>query len=166
MLRSILLKFSESKSFAHWVTTNATTRRMSRRFVAGETLEEALQVARACNDAGMRATLDYLGENVSTTEDAQKARDAYLEIFDRIAQERLHANVSCKLTQLGLDLSSEFCESLVISIVQRAADYDNFMRLDMEASVYTQRTVELVKRVRSQNPAIGTVIQSYLYRSE
>jgi len=166
MLRSILLKFSESKSFAHWVTTNATTRRMSHRFVAGETLEEALQVARACNDAGMHATLDYLGENVSTTAGAQKARDAYLEIFDRIAQERLHANVSCKLTQLGLDLSAEFCEGLVLSIAERAAAYDSFLRIDMEGSAYTQRTVDLVKRVRAQTPTIGTVIQSYLYRSE
>jgi proline dehydrogenase len=166
MLRSILLKFSESKSFAHWVTTNATTRRMSHRFVAGETLEEALQVARTCNDAGMHATLDYLGENVSTTEDAQKARDAYLEIFDRIAQERLHANVSCKLTQLGLDISPEFCEGLVLSIAERAAAYDSFLRFDMESSMYTQRTVELVKRVRTQTPTVGTVIQSYLYRSE
>jgi proline dehydrogenase len=166
MLRSILLKFSESKSFAHWVTTNATTRRMSHRFVAGETLEEALQAARACNDAGMHATLDYLGENVSTTSDAQKARDAYLEIFDRIAQERLHANVSCKLTQLGLDISPEFCEGLVISIAERAATYDSFLRIDMEGSSYTQRTVDLVKRVRAQTPTVGTVIQSYLYRSE
>jgi len=166
MLRSILLKFSESKSFAHWVTTNATTRRMSHRFVAGETLEEALQVARACNDAGMHATLDYLGENVSTAADAQKARDAYLEIFDRIAQERLHANVSCKLTQLGFDLSAEFCEGLVLSIAERAAAYDSFLRIDMEGSAYTQRTVDLVKRVRAQTPTVGTVIQSYLYRSE
>jgi proline dehydrogenase len=166
MLRSILLKFSESKSFAHWVTTNATTRRMSHRFVAGETLEEALQVARACNDAGMHATLDYLGENVSTTVDAQKARDAYLEIFDRIAQERLHANVSCKLTQLGLDISAEFCEGLVLSIAERAAACDSFLRIDMEGSAYTQRTVDLVKRVRAQTPTVGTVIQSYLYRSE
>jgi proline dehydrogenase len=166
MLRSILLKFSESKSFAHWVTTNATTRRMSHRFVAGETLEEALQVARVCNDAGMHATLDYLGENVSTTDDAQKARDAYLEIFDRIAQERLHANVSCKLTQLGLDISPEFCEGLVLSIAERAAAYDSFLRIDMEGSTYTQRTVDLVKRVRAQTPTVGTVIQSYLYRSE
>ncbi|HEV3420965.1 MAG TPA: proline dehydrogenase family protein [Candidatus Acidoferrum sp.] len=166
MLRSILLKFSESKSFAHWVTTNATTRRMSHRFVAGETLEEALEVARACNDAGMHATLDYLGENVSTTDDAQKARDAYLEIFDRIAQERLHANVSCKLTQLGLDISPEFCEGLVLSIAERAAAYDSFLRIDMEGSLYTQRTVDLVKRVRAQTPTVGTVIQSYLYRSE
>ncbi len=166
MLRSILLKLSESKGFAHWVTTNTTTRRMSHRFVAGETLDEALQAARACNDMGMHATLDYLGENVSTAADAQKARDAYLEIFDRIAQERLHANVSCKLTQLGLDLSVEFCEGLVLSIAERAAAYDSFLRIDMEGSNYTQRTVELVKRVRTQTPAIGTVIQSYLYRSE
>jgi proline dehydrogenase len=166
MLRSILLKFSKSKSFAHWVTTNATTRRMSHRFVAGETLEEALQVARVCNDAGMHATLDYLGENVSTIADAQKARDAYLEIFDRIAQERLHANVSCKLTQLGLDISPEFCEGMVLSIAERAAANDSFLRIDMEGSTYTQRTVDLVKRVRAQTPAVGTVIQSYLYRSE
>jgi proline dehydrogenase len=139
---------------------------MAHRFVPGETLDEAIAAARQCNNLGMFASLDYLGENVSTQEDAQRARDAYLEIFDRIANERLHANVSCKLTQLGLDLSSEFCDSLVVSIVQRAADYDNFLRVDMEGSVYTQRTVELVKRVRSQNPAIGAVIQSCLYRSE
>jgi len=139
---------------------------MSHRFVAGETLEEALQAARACNDAGMLATLDYLGENVSTTADAQKARDAYLEIFDRIAQEKLNANVSCKLTQLGLDISPEFCEGLVLSIAERASAYESFLRIDMEGSIYTQRTVELVKRVRAQTPTVGTVIQSYLYRSE
>ena len=166
MLRSILLKLSESKGVAHWVTTNPTMRRMSHRFVAGETLEEALQAARACNDAGMLATLDYLGENVSTTTDAQKARDAYLEIFDRIAQEKLNANVSCKLTQLGLDISPEFCEGLVLSIAERASAYESFLRIDMEGSIYTQRTVELVKRVRAQTPTVGTVIQSYLYRSE
>jgi proline dehydrogenase len=166
MIRSTLLKLSESKAFAHWVTSNSATRRMSHRFVAGETLDEALQAARECNSAGMFATLDYLGENVATTDDAQKARDAYLQIFDRIAQEKLSANVSCKLTQLGLDLSVEFCEGLVLSIAERAAAYDSFLRVDMESSVYTQRTVELVKRVRSQTPTVGTVIQSYLYRSE
>src|SRR5262250_459300 len=166
MLRSILLKLSESKGFAHWVTRNATTRRLSHRFVAGETLEEALEAARACNEQGMLATLDYLGENVNTTADAQKARDAYLEIFERIAKEKLQANVSCKLTQLGLDLSSEFCEGLVLSIVERAAGYDNFLRVDMEGSIYTERTVDLVKRIRARNPAVGAVIQAYLYRSE
>src|SRR5713226_7746917 len=166
MLRSALLKLSESQGFAHWVTTNASMHRMSHRFVAGETLDEAIIAARQCNDLGMLASLDYLGENVSTTADAQRARDAYLEIFERIAQEKLHANVSCKLTQLGLDLSVEFCEGLVYSIVERAAGDDNFLRIDMEGSIYTQRTVELVKRVRTRNPAVGTVIQSCLYRSE
>jgi proline dehydrogenase len=139
---------------------------MSRRFVAGETLDEAIAAARKCNELGMLVSLDYLGENVATTTDAQRARDAYLEIFDRIAKEKLSANVSCKLTQLGLDLSPEFCEGLVFSVVERAAGYGNFLRVDMEASVYTQRTVELVKRIRARNAAIGTVIQAYLYRSE
>lgn len=166
MLRSILLKLSSSPGFAHWVTSNKATRRMARRFVAGETLDEAIAAARQCNTAGMLASLDYLGENVATTADAQRARDAYIEIFERIAKEKLNANVSCKLTQLGLDLSSEFCEGLVLSIVERAAAYESFLRLDMEGSSYVQRTVELVKRIRSRNPAVGTVIQAYLYRSE
>jgi proline dehydrogenase len=166
MLRSTLLKLSDSKRFAHWVTSNETTRRMSHRFVAGETLDEAIEAARKCNDAGMLATLDCLGENVSTTSDAQKARDTYLQIYDRIAQEKLQANVSCKLTQLGLDISGDFCEGLVLSIAERAAAYDSFLRIDMESSAYTQRSVELVKRVRAQTPCVGTVIQSYLYRSE
>lgn len=166
MLRSTLLKLSESNGFAHWVTSNATTRRMARRFVAGETLDEALLAARACNSVGMYASLDYLGENVATVADAQRARDAYLQIFERAAEERLHANVSCKLTQLGLDLSTEFCEGLVRSIAERAAGYDNFLRVDMEGSQYTQRTLDIVKCVRARTPALGAVIQSYLYRSE
>src|SRR5580658_5079663 len=166
MLRATLLKLSESPRFAKWVTSNGTTRRMARRFVAGESLDEAIAAARSCNDAGMLVSLDYLGENASTTSDAQRARDSYLEVYERIAQEKLHANVSCKLTQLGLDLNVEFCEGLVLSIAERAAAYDNFLRIDMESSVYTQRTVELVKRARSSTPAVGTVIQSYLYRSE
>jgi proline dehydrogenase len=166
MLRSTLLKLSESKKFASWVTSNGTTRVMARRFVAGETLDEAITAARACNDAGMMASLDYLGENVSTISDAQRSRDAYLEVFERIAAQRLHANVSCKLTQLGLDINNEFCEGLLRSIVERAAGFDSFLRVDMESSIHTQRTIDLVKRVRTRNPAIGTVIQSYLYRSE
>jgi proline dehydrogenase len=166
MLRSILLKLSASPGFAHWVISNNSTRKMSRRFVAGETLDDAIAAARKCNSLGMMASLDYLGENVATTTDAQRARDAYLEVFDRIAVEKLDANVSCKLTQMGLDLSPEFCEGLVESVVERAASHGNFLRVDMEGSIYTQRTVELVKRIRARNAAIGTVIQAYLYRSE
>src|SRR5689334_12947653 len=103
MIRSTLLRLSESKSFARWVTSNKTTRRMSHRFVAGEKLDEAIGAVKVCNDHRMMASLDYLGENVATAEDAQRARDAYLQVFDRIANEKLDANVSCKLTQLGMD---------------------------------------------------------------
>src|SRR6201984_2622858 len=146
MLRSALLQLAGSPGLAHWVTSNATTRRMARRFVAGETLDDAVIAARACNSLGMYTSLDYLGENVATVADAQRARDAYLQIFDRIAQERLHANVSCKLTQLGLDLSPDFCEGLLLSIVEGAAGYESFLRVGMEASVYTERPIDLVKR--------------------
>jgi len=166
MLRSTLLKLSQSKGFANWVTSNARTRSMSHRFVAGEELDEALTAARVCNDRGMLVSLDYLGENVSTMADARHSRDAYLEVFEKIATQRINANVSCKLTALGMDLNTEFCEGLVLTIVERAAATDNFLRVDMEGSAYTQRTIDLVKRVRAQSPAIGTVIQAYLYRSE
>jgi len=166
MLRALLLRLSNSKSIARWVTSNASTRRTARRFVAGETLDDAIAAAWDCQRAGMMASLDYLGENVATVADAQRARDTYLEIFDRIAEENLNANVSCKLTQLGLDLSADFCEGLVHSIVEHAAQHNNFLRVDMEGSVYTQRTIDLVKRVRARNPAVGAVIQSYLLRSE
>lgn len=166
MVRATLLKLAESPRFAKWVTSNATTRRMARRFVAGETLDEAIAAARACNNAGMLVSLDYLGENSSTTADAQRARDAYLEVFERIHKEELHANVSCKLTQLGLDINADFCQGLVVSVVETAARYENFLRVDMEGSAYTQRTIDLVSNVRARNPAIGTVIQAYLYRSE
>ena len=165
VIRALLLELSNSRRMARWVTSNGVSRRMARRFVAGEELDEAIAAARACNRAGMMASLDYLGENVASEADAQRARDAYLGIFDRIAQEKLDANVSLKLTQLGLDLGEEFCQGLVEAIVERAAGYGNFVRIDMEGSAYTQRTIELAKRVRAKNPAVGVVVQSYLYRS-
>jgi proline dehydrogenase len=166
MMRALLLKLSASKRLARWVTSTGVTRRMARRFVAGEELDLAVAAARACNQAGMMVSLDYLGENVATQEDARRARDAYLGIFDRIAQEKLDANVSLKLTQLGLDLGEDFCRGLVESIIERAAGYGNFVRIDMEGSAYTQRTIELVKCVRAKHESVGVVLQSYLYRSE
>lgn len=166
MLRATLLYLSESKRLKHLVTSTAATRAMASRFIAGETLDEAIAAVRTRNAAGMMASLDYLGENVASTADAQRAADMYLAIFDRIAKDKLYANVSCKLTQLGLDLNAEFCEGLVQSMAERAASCDNFLRVDMEGSAYTQRTIDLVTRVRARNPAIGAVIQAYLYRSE
>lgn len=166
MIRALLLELSESRRVARWITTNPATRRMSRRFVAGEDLEAAVAAARACNQTGMTATLDHLGENVSSREEARRAGATYGAIFDCIASEHLDANVSLKLTQLGLDLGEDFCRELVESIVARAAGYGNFVRIDMEGSAYTQRTLDLVVRVRARSPAVGAVIQSYLRRSE
>lgn len=166
MIRTVLLGLSNSRRLARWATSNGASRRVVRRFVAGEELDHALAAAHACNEDGMTASLDYLGENVASRADAQRARDAYLGVFDRIAQQKLEANVSLKLTQLGLDLGEEFCQSMVESIVERAAGYGNFVRIDMEGSACTHRTIELVKRVRSKSAAVGVVIQSSLYRSE
>jgi len=166
MMRTLLLELSESKRMARWVTSNGMSRRMARRFVAGEELDDAVAAARACNQAGMKVSLDHLGENVASEADARRACHAYLGVFDRIAQEKLDANVSLKLTQLGLELSTDLYGELLDSIVAHAAGFGNFVRVDMEGSSYTKRTVDLVKRVRGKSPAMGTVIQAYLYRSE
>jgi proline dehydrogenase len=166
MMRTLLLELSNSKRLARWVTSNGVSRRMARRFVAGEELGHAIAAARVRNEARMMVSLDYLGENVAGQADAQRACDVYLSTFDRIAQEKLDANAPLKLSQLGLDLGEELCQGLVESIVERAAGYGNFVRIDMEGSSYTQRTIELVKHVRAKSTAVGAVIQAYLYRSE
>jgi proline dehydrogenase len=165
MMRATLLKLSSSKGLARWVTSHNTTRRMARRFVAGEELDQAIAAARVCNQNGLKVSLDLLGESVSNGEEARRARDMYYVVFDRIAAEKLDANVSLKLTQLGLDLGDALCQELVESIVERAASYGNFVRVDMEGSAYTQRTIDLVKRARAKTPAVGVVVQAYLKRT-
>lgn len=165
MMRSIFLKLSNSPGMAKWVTTHKSTRRMSERFVAGDNLDQAVAAARVCNQNGMMVSLDLLGESVTNAEEARLARDAYLEIFDRIETEKLDANVSMKMTQLGLDLSDDLAQELLESIVARATELKNFARVDMEGSAYTQRTIELVKRVRAKTSAVGVVVQAYLRRT-
>jgi proline dehydrogenase len=165
-MRSLLIELSKSKSLERFVISNPLARRASRRFVAGEELDDALAAARACNQAGLKVSLDYLGENVASQEDAVRAREMYLGVFDRIAREKLDANVSLKLTQLGLDFGDEFCAQQAEAIVRHAASLGNFVRLDMEGSAYTQRTVDLTRCLRRKSEAVGTVIQSYLHRSE
>ncbi len=166
MLRSILLKLSQSPRLARFVVHNATSRRMARRFVAGETLDDAVAASRALNQAGRLVTLDCLGESVSTEAEARGAAETYTGMFNRIAAEKLNANVSLKLTQLGLDISESLCEGLLAQIVQHAAAQGNFVRIDMEASAYTARTIEICKRVRAKSDSVGTVLQSYLFRTE
>ncbi len=139
---------------------------MARRFVPGEELAPAIEAARACNQAGMTASLDHLGENVVTREDAERARASYTDALDRIAAEGVDANVSLKLTHLGLDLGGEFCAEQLRIVTRRAEELGNFVRVDMEGSAYTDRTLRMVKQARAESPAVGTVIQAYLYRSE
>jgi len=165
-MRALLLRLSENKRLAPLMMNNGVSRRVARRFVAGEKLDDALVAAREVNRALQLASLDLLGENVSDEAGARRAADEYIAIFDRIAQEHLDANVSLKLTQLGLDLSEDLCQELLEKIVAHAASQSNFVRVDMEGSAYTQRTVEIVRRVRSEYSNVGTVMQAYLYRTE
>ena len=165
-MRALLLRLSESKRLAPLMMHNGVSRRVARRFVAGETLDDAVVAAREVNRRLQLASLDLLGENVSDEEGAWRAAGDYRAIFDRIAAEHLDANVSLKLTQLGLDLSEELCLELLEKIVAHATSQGNFVRIDMEGSAYTQRTVDIAKRVRSKYAGVGTVMQAYLYRTE
>jgi proline dehydrogenase len=165
-MRSFLLHLSENRRLAPLIMKNAVSRRVARRFVAGETLDDAIEAGREINRAKRSASLDLLGENVSDESGARRAAEGYLSIFDRIALEKLGANVSLKLTQLGLDLGEPLCQELLERILAHAAELGNFVRIDMEGSAYTQRTVEITKRVRAKYSNVGTVMQAYLFRAE
>ena len=166
MLRTLLLELAKSSRLQRWITSNAATRHMSQRFVPGEELSPAIEAVRACNKAGMTASLDHLGENVVTRQDAERARTSYTEMLDRIAAEGVDCNVSLKLTHVGLDLGGEFCAEQLRIVTRRAEELGNFVRVDMESSAYTDRTLRLVKQARAESSSVGTVIQAYLYRSE
>jgi len=166
MLRALLLEFAKSTRLRRWITSNGTTRRWAQRFVPGEDLAAALQAARRSNQAGMSVSLDLLGENVLTREDAARARDAYTNALNQIAAENLDGNVSLKLTHLGLDLGDECCAEQLRVVTERATALGNFVRVDMEGSAYTDRTPANRKQARAETAAVGTVIQAFLYRSE
>jgi proline dehydrogenase len=165
MLRTLLLELAKRPGLGRWITSHNVTRLIARRFVPGEELSEALEATRRSNAARMSVSLDELGENVSSREDAECARDTYTNILDRIAAEHLDANISLKLTHLGLDLNEAFCETQLRTVIERAVALRNFVRVDMEGSAYTERTLRVVKAVRAGTDAVGTVIQAYLYRS-
>ncbi len=145
--------------------TSPLARRLASRFVAGDTLEQALAVARRLNGDGMLVTLDHLGENVTTLSEAAAARDVYLRLLDEIARQSVQGNVSIKLTQFGMDLSEEACRENADLLVARAEELGSFVRVDMESSAYTDRTLDLVERLHQKHAAVGTVIQAYLRRS-
>ncbi|BCU83001.1 proline dehydrogenase [Polycladomyces abyssicola] len=138
------------------------------RFVAGETLDEAVDIVKKLNEEGLVVTLDLLGESVTTEEEARQATDAIIEIFDAIAKNGVNSNVSVKLTQLGLDISYDFCLENMRRIAAKAKEKGNFVRIDMEDSPRVQQTIDLFKTLVQEygKEHVGLVIQSYLYRSE
>jgi proline dehydrogenase len=167
MFRSALLYLSNQPRVFEFVRNNGLAKRFAGRFVAGETLDTALDAVRTLNARGIRASLDLLGESVTNEREARGTRDAYLEILSRINAQRLDANVSVKLTAMGLDISEELCVSLMQDVLTRAQEYSTFVRVDMESSEYTDRTLHLFEHrlyplFRSH---VGIVLQSYLYRT-
>ena len=145
--------------------TSGVARGLSARFVAGETLNDALRVGRKINSEGITLTVDHLGESVTSLAEAAGARDVYVQTLAAIHQNAIRGNVSLKLTQFGLDLSEAECRANVRMLVADAARLGSFVRVDMEASAYTERTLRLVEDLHAEYGAVGTVIQSYLYRS-
>jgi proline dehydrogenase len=164
-VRSLFLFLSRQRRLRKWVETSPLAQRLSARFVAGETLDGALRVGKQINSEGITLTVDHLGESVTSLEEAAQARDVYLRTLSAIHENRICGNVSLKLTQFGLDFSAEQCRANVSQLVERAAELSSFVRVDMESSEYTDRTLELVEDLHARYGCVGTVIQAYLYRS-
>lgn len=168
MLRASLLYLSEQPGVFKFVSRNGLAKKFASRFVAGETLDTAVAAVRELNARNISTSLDLLGESVRTREEAAHAADVAIQMLERIAADQLDANISVKLTQFGLDLDEGLCVANTTRILERAKALDIFVRIDMESSDYTQRTLDLVEqRLYPQFPKhVGVVIQSYLYRSK
>ncbi|MEP7065291.1 MAG: proline dehydrogenase family protein [Gemmatimonadota bacterium] len=167
MLRQSLLYLSNQPRIFKLVRQNGFAKRFASRFVAGETLDTALDAVRALNARKITASLDLLGESVSSEPEARAAGQEYIAMLDRIHQQKLDANVSVKLTQMGLDVDEELCVQIMQGILARAREYDTFVRLDMEGSAYTERTLRLFedRLYPHYRENVGIVLQSYLYRT-
>jgi proline dehydrogenase len=161
-----MLFLSESRMARAMVTHAPFARGMARRFVAGETVDDAMRAARALNEAGMTVTVDNLGESVENEADARVAADAYLKVLDRLASDGIDGNISVKLTQMGQDISNDFLHDNVRRILDRAGELDTFVRFDMEDSNHTQPTLDFVESLWDEGyHEIGIVLQSYLRRT-
>jgi proline dehydrogenase len=166
-MRGTLLYLSHQKNLRKWMETSAEARRLTSRFIAGNTLEDALRVARELRDRRMDASLDHLGENVATEAEARQARDAYLDALRRIAAERLSATISMKVTSLGLDISPDLCRDNTEALVKTAEETGSRIEFDMEDARYTDRNLALVREMHERHGGhVRAVIQAYLYRSE
>ncbi|HEY3935544.1 MAG TPA: proline dehydrogenase family protein [Gemmatimonadales bacterium] len=167
MMRSLLLWLSTRQSIFNFMRTNRLARKFASRFVAGETIADAVAAASDLHQRGITASLDMLGESVSQPAEAERARDTYIAILDAMRAAQIEVNVSVKLTQMGFDVDEPLCRRNVATILDHARELDGFVRLDMEGSPYTQRTLDFFNQnlVASYRANAGVVIQAALRRS-
>jgi proline dehydrogenase len=169
MLRSFLIYLSKAPWAQNLVTGWSFTWKAASRFVAGEKMENAINVIRELNAKGINATLDCLGEHTSTVDEASQATGKILEVLDEIDRTGVRANVSIKLTQIGMGLDESVCRDNLGRILQRAKDHRNFVRVDIEDTPYTDTTIAIYKAMLERgftNKHFGMAVQSYLYRAE
>jgi proline dehydrogenase len=168
MLRSFLIYLSQAAWARHIVTRWSFAWRAASRFVAGEELQDAIQVVKTLNSSGIDATLDHLGEHTSNPAEAESATQAILDVLQAIDQSGVRANVSIKLTQIGLSVDADLCARNLQTILEYAKQRANFVRIDMEDSPWTEQTLNLYRRMVAERELTntGVVIQAYLYRSE
>lgn len=166
ILSAVMYRMAESER-ANRLFHGSLTQPLVDRFVAGETLDSAIVESRALNSNRIKVSLDLLGENVSDSERAEGYTSAYIDVLERIEQERVQGNISVKLTMIGMDISDELALENITRIVGAADGHGNFVRIDMEGSPYTERTLAIFRQVHDRYPqAVGIVLQSYLYRTD
>jgi proline dehydrogenase len=171
MLRTFFVRLSENPSLRNFAERSSLGRRLSGRFVAGTEIADAVRATEAINRTGMSVSIDNLGENVTNPDEARHSAQLYHQILDAITTNHLNANISLKLTHMGLDVDENLARDIVSGLVAKAASTTppGFVRVDMEGSPYTQRTLDFVHelhRMPGNANSVGTVIQSYLRRSE
>jgi len=168
ILRSAFIAFSRNQTLRRFAERSSMGRRMSSRFIAGMDIAEALRATESLQAQGIASTLDSLGENVATPEEARRSADIYHRLLDAIDSRNLNANVSVKLTQMGMDLGHDLAGQIVSGLVDHAVAAKTFVRVDMEGSEYTQATIDLVRALHAvpvNRGHVGIVIQAYLHRS-
>jgi proline dehydrogenase len=165
MLKESLLYLARQEGIRQFVITNPAARNVARRFVAGETLDDAMRATKPLNARHIAVSLDHLGENVSDAREANATAAEYITTLDRIRAKGAEANISIKLTALGLDIDAGLCQANLERVLCAAQERDIFVRVDMEGSDYTQRTLDLTLQMHARFPNVGTVVQSMLYRT-
>ncbi len=166
MLRNLLLYLSTQKQLRSWMETASLAGRLTKRFVAGQTLEEGLRVCRALNGEGILVSLDHLGEGVTSPEQAGSARDAYLESLHRIRDAGLRSTISLKLSQLGLEIDNGLCRRNLEPVVRLAQETGTRVEIDMESSPFVDPTLAIAREMHARFGCVRAVLQAYLYRTE